>query len=421
MSRRKRPWSRSESRPCRRSPTPYNRDTGKVVLRAAHILGAIGPRAKTALPALVQRLDAGDENLRWTILRSISAIDSSGDQAIPVLIERLRDKSEYVRAEAADLLGQRGRAAEASVPELLKTLKDAEPRVRGAAARALPAVGANDKQALPPLVELLGDQAEYYDSSFHAVARYGVAGDAAQALGTYGQADSIPHLIEAVRDPKSRSYRAIEALTAFGPRAKDAVPVLLQLLDEGRLSAAGALVQIGAPVRQVVPQLKERLRSEDERVRIGAALVLCGVDPANTREEPEMVLAALDSNELRHDVAQILGDFGPAADFAVLKLIANLEDKKGWLRWEIATALGKIGPAAKPAGPILIKHLGWSWDYEFIAEAIVGIGPAMVPLLVQELESKPDTTDMRVGLLQALAAFGPQAGSAVPVLVAALA
>ena len=77
-------------------------------LMAARALSEIGPRARTALPSLMQRLDAGDQDLRWTALRSIARIDSSGDQAIPVLIERLRDKSEYIRADAARLLAQRG-------------------------------------------------------------------------------------------------------------------------------------------------------------------------------------------------------------------------------------------------------------------------------------------------------------------------
>ena len=85
------------------------------------------------------------------------------------------------------------------------------------------------------------------------------------------------------KNPKVRQT-AVVALTKIG---KDAVPVLIQALQDGsrgiRASAAGVLGQIGAGAVDAVPALIQALQNEDAQVCVSAAEVLGQIESGARR------------------------------------------------------------------------------------------------------------------------------------------
>jgi len=145
--------------------------------------------------------------------------------------------------------------------------------------------------------------------------------EAAGHVAQRGEAGAplVPDLIEALEDKDTRRA-AVRALGAIGPKAKAALPALLDLLktDPGHGQAvAMALGQIdrngGTALQVLVPLLK----GGDDSLRIGAVIGL--------------------------------GSIGPNAATAVDDLIPLLDSKNAALKHYTVTALGRIGPAAARA------------------------------------------------------------------------
>ncbi len=144
--------------------------------------------------------------------------------------------------------------------------------------------------------------------------RSGAAGHVAQ-LGDAG-ATLVPDLIKALEDKDTRRT-AVRALGAIGPKAKAALPALLDLLKTDRVhgqAAAMALGQIdrngGTALQVLVPLLK----SGTDSMRIGAVIGL--------------------------------GSIGPNAAIAVNDLIPLLDARSVALKYYTIKTLGRIGPAA---------------------------------------------------------------------------
>jgi HEAT repeat protein len=77
-------------------------------LSAAQALGSFGPKAKTAVPALVEALKDRKWNGRDGAAMALGKIHSELDQTIPALVEVLQnDPDETVRGVAAEALAKR--------------------------------------------------------------------------------------------------------------------------------------------------------------------------------------------------------------------------------------------------------------------------------------------------------------------------
>src|SRR5947207_803717 len=86
---------------------------------AALQLGAAGPAAKEAVPALMANLGHNDAALRGEVADALAMI---GAEAKPKLIEALAWKEPLQRSTAALALGQFGKAAGDAAPALLERL-----------------------------------------------------------------------------------------------------------------------------------------------------------------------------------------------------------------------------------------------------------------------------------------------------------
>ena len=187
-----------------------------------------------------------------------------------------------------------------------------------------------------------------------------IRASAADALGPFGEAatDAIPQLIQALQD----SYEPVRlnAAYALGTIGEPAVPHLIETLGHEnaptRRVAAYALAAVGAPA---VPALREALQHTEDAVRIEATYAFAQIgDPAEAAI-PALIEHTKDpAVEVRRYLADAFGGIGPAAAPAVPALIEMLEnDEDKQARFEAALALAQIGPDASDAVPALANAL----------------------------------------------------------------
>ena len=186
-------------------------------LQAARAFQVLGADASNAVPALVQiyhrKISPSSQQQTLEALRGIGP--SALATAAPVLLDGLTNSSTSTAGFAiSEMHGQ----SEVFVPALINALKDPNDFVRSSAARTLAKYGPAAKPAVPALIPLLNDP----DWNVHRFA--------ADALKKIDPEAAVPALINALKD--SNVYVRSDAawgLAAYGPAAKTAVPVLVDL------------------------------------------------------------------------------------------------------------------------------------------------------------------------------------------------
>jgi HEAT repeat protein len=345
---------------------------------AMRALGAMGPAAQAAVPALVPLALAGES--RSSAARTLADL---GSTAVPHLVRLLDARDPRIRGSAAEALGQFGPVARPAIPRLLDCLNDPDTTLRGTAAEALGRIALEPQRV-------------------------------------------VPALRAAVQTPGSGGDKAIEALGRFGPAAREAVPTLVEELREDRLhdrrGIVFALTHIGPEAREAVPALVDVLLAERGNLRSAAAETLGRIGPAAAPAVPALceVLGASDTDAQRNAITA-LGEIGPAAAGSVARLIRALDfEPDSWIPGHAAAALGKIGPNGKEAIPALRSALRNPNRRVRVraAWALWRIDGSKEPLLAalgDELE------DVRRDAASYLGQLGPEAEPAVPGLIKALA
>lgn len=111
---------------------------GSVRSSAASVLGRMGGDAQTAVPSLVDALKDSNRDVRLNAAIALQWISSGVKRtAVAALIDVLQDRDPSLRGKAALALGDTGPDGAQAVPALRKALKDGNERVRSAAAGAL--------------------------------------------------------------------------------------------------------------------------------------------------------------------------------------------------------------------------------------------------------------------------------------------
>ncbi|MBI3462390.1 MAG: HEAT repeat domain-containing protein [Planctomycetes bacterium] len=412
-------------------------EDGRVRLYCALALDQMGPKAKEAVPALIELLNdvGGDFSAAY---HAREALEKIGEPAIPALIKALRHEKIPVREQAAALLVQLirrdrsrdefARRHEQMVPAFIEALKDKDGRVRMTVASGLAALGPSARAAIPALIETLADQSppQKYMSRKGPPPEAGP--QAAKALAQFGE-EAVPQLIQALENenPKVRAGAA-RVLGLIGDKAKAAEPTLIEALDdtdhEVRVSAATALSQIGADSKSAVPKITQLFRQAIENdwhrnaydaEMLAAALGRFG--PAAKEALPVLINALENRFRLLDEAVVALLQIGPDGLPPVIKLLSHEDQGR---RSFAAAALGSIGPKAKPAVPALIRAL--EDEYYGVrldaAETLGKIGPeakAAVPGLITLL--KHEYVGVRYRAIVALGKIGPDAKAAVPALI----
>jgi HEAT repeat protein len=388
------------------------------------ILRDIGPAAKDAIPAIVEKLSDKKAEIRREAVLTLGVFGDAAISAIPKITALLGD--ENVGTAATFVLGELGQipaAAEATVranaksadqllstaslwalarvhPEdkelrreatetLIARLKEKDAFVRVAAARAL--------AALPPAPEIT---APIWDKALENADENTLrqALDAFAALG----APAVPRLIEALKFEKFR-VDVIYVLGRIGPAAASATSELARLTEDKNSRVAHeaiiALGNIGAGAKAAVPALTRALgQAQDRDMNFAAiAFALGKIGPGAASAESVLLrqLASKDNN-VRLLSAWALAQIDPAtaqvAEMAVPVLSAGLTLPMLEDRLLSADALGSFGPLAKSAAEALKKAASDESKevQEAAAKALIAVEKAVAAPAAQATPVEPD-------------------------------
>jgi HEAT repeat protein len=274
---------------------------------AARALELMGPKAKTALPALGQALWDEDANIS---MRASFALASIGGETVPQLIRGLEAPNLYTRLYAIHGLSR---------------------------------IGADAHQAIPALISVLDDKSlQIAEQASHALSRIGPA--------------SVPKLIPVLKHPRA-TVRALAAgaLAEMGPPAREACPQLIEALRGERDAMVRkrvieALGKVRPSADTVVSALSHALKDEDSGVRAKAAEGLGRSPRVAEAAVPILIQALKDSNsDVRNAAIGALGSMGASAKLAIPNLAAMAADNEEAASLRAREALERIrGGALSP-------------------------------------------------------------------------
>jgi len=402
-------------------------NVAQVLSRPRSIPAAVSPVDPEAarVEKLVQLLGSREANQRQEAVTALYRMGAKAAGAAPALKEALSDEDIGVRVFAAGALANIGTAeADAAVAAVATVLRhrDTEALVRFFGADLLVRLGRNATVVVPTLEELVKDEdPEVRVLAFRVMLKLDPSRvkDMVPACGLIVQDDRarIPYRIEAVR-----------LLSAAGPGAKAAVPVLVHaLIDEtqatlnrirdgslyGRgyspsdyqssIAWEGALInaisrispQPDPAVPTLIPALvmfgRQNPGSEVVKWALSAiypfAVKFGGptLDPASAQAIVTAALPGLvetlehEDPLLREAAAEAIGCAGAAAGPAIVQLNKLLErEEKTGVRVAAALAILKVDPNTKSAMKALIAALE---DQDrsgrlLAVEALYELGPA---------------------------------------------
>ncbi len=232
----------------------------------------------------------------------------------------------------------------------------------------------------------------------------------------------VADLVDDLRDSDAHVREvARKQLVAMGG---DVVPQLVALLkgDEprGRAEAVQALTAIGPAARDAVPALAERARTEQGAARLPFLRALVAVDGGGTSSfTVPILLSFLDDRDpaLRLEAAQALRGYGPAGSAYVPNILAKIPLADPPVRAALLDAVRSMGADAAQS-VIDLFAAGSDQDRTWLPAVIAELGDSIVPAATSRLAS--DDKNVRAAAAQVLATVGAPARAAAPQLVAAL-
>ncbi len=249
--------------------------------RAVIDLRDFGQSAAAAVPALMLALDDPDSFVRQTAIRTLSWMGPAAKPAVPKLITMLQDEKrpEGVRIQVLIAFCQLGATARAATPTLLKLAKGSNVDQAIMAVSTLAHVAKDEDAPVPVLLELL----KHPNASMRS--------RAAAALGRLGKQPEVvvPAILELLKRDKAKPAKGkddtrdliLGGLCYFGPRAKPALPIILEILSKEEddfmivTRCLRLLETIGPDAKEALPALlkfSENPLVEDQLARTLAAI-----------------------------------------------------------------------------------------------------------------------------------------------------
>lgn len=239
-----------------------------------------------------------------------------------------------------------------------------------------------------------------------------------RALGP--QAAPATRAIAAMTKSPNQDVRifACLALEKIGPGAKEAIPELVALLggveDSERIDAAKALGAIGSSANDAIPALLKAMNSDNGELRATAALALKQIGPAGIQAAVPVLIKNL--SDFHCISVDVLPEFGADAIPGLIDTISNSQVRDA--RRHAAQTLRRMPTTALPALRALrlaIHDRDEDLSEEAI-DAIAAIGPSAESALPDLIQALKVEGVIRSHSVDALAAFGSAAAGAIPAL-----
>jgi HEAT repeat protein/S1-C subfamily serine protease len=307
-------------------------------------LGNIGPDARPACDALLAVLkDPADASMREEAARALGKIGSAiKSRAFPALTAALDDHDKSVRLAAVEAMASMGPLDAGDLPVVLKVLKSTDPEFRAPAARALGQFTAQAKEVIPELIAAYnaGDDKAVRVAVLSSLGNFGTEAAAAVAVLTDGLKHSNPEVVRA----------ASQTAAKIGPAADKLVPEMSNALEKGdvptRKEILTALQKLGPAAKDAAPALAKVLGEKDRGNRLGALAVLEGLGKDAKPAVPGVISLFAEERDLESRIMNVLTKVGKDA---VPDLGIALTNPSPLVRLGAAKTLGALGPVARPA------------------------------------------------------------------------
>ncbi len=294
---------------------------------AVKAIGALGPGARPAVPALVRATRDENTEVRYWAVDALRRIGPAASDAAPALVVVMADDERATQLAARRSLEMMGKAA---IPSLVPLLRSPDPWVRASSAEVLGGIGGDQGEVIKGLTAMLSDDSLWVRSSAAwGLGRIGRPARKAAKPLNQALAEELRHdPTLGTGEQRARVENLVYAIGRMGDASKDAVPALLSVLFDGsdslRASAAVALAGVGK--RSARPLGGAVLSGRPEAVRLEAAHAL-----------------------------RLLGPDGKDAVKDLVKALESTDELEGGRALIIATAdaLGAMGKNGKGALPIL--------------------------------------------------------------------
>lgn len=312
------------------------------VLLVAVIAGLGGYQLYSWKRPLTPRLVSNDNDTRSMALPELTKKNPQERTAIAgELLQYQNDPDAQVRRNALYALRQLGDTRPEVLNFCFKSFEDADATVRAEAQTALSRFAPS---ATPALIAELGrPDGKVLDGIIHALAGL--------------QEKAVPPLMASLKDPGSKDHiNALRVLRRIGPRAKEAEPVLRDLLVSSdlalRLGSAEVLAGFGSLPKSAVATLTRDMLSvkdgySEDAQRPRLARVLEQIDPRR-RELVDLKFDLKQKNPaVRYRAAYILSEMNPANLGALEMLVDALQDSDVNVAGRALVALRHIDPASR--------------------------------------------------------------------------
>jgi HEAT repeat protein len=255
---------------------------------AARGLGKF-PKTKEVLSALEGLQTDSSPSVRYVAAFVLVKFDPKSKAAVPGLCAALTSDNFYARGEATQALERIGPGAVEAVPALVAIVKKPTDGIRTAAALALARIKPDEKAGVPALINALAWRydpkgwLEVYNalkgmaSSIVTELTAGLAHkdcavrEALVGILSVAGPEAVPALVRALRDDfNSVRCQAAKALGALGPKAKKAVPALIEAAEGNYFRSAHLRMDF---------KLMEERKKEDQKFEGMALEALKEIDP----------------------------------------------------------------------------------------------------------------------------------------------
>jgi len=373
---------------------------GCLTARGLNVYADDGKTTPTAVAAPATTATEAD---KLKELENLAALGPKAADKTKDIEGLLKDPSPKVRCHAALALGAIGPAAKDSATALAELLKDPEIAVRRSALRAIKEIHPGPQAMIPILTKMLQDS----DPT--------LTGRVLNAIADAGP-EAVPGLKAALKDEKAR-YWALVILRDIGPAAKDAMPEIVETLNdkrpEIRREAVLTLGAMGETAKSAAPELVKLLK--DDNTDVAATFVLGELGEIPKDAEDTIKANAKSDNVLLSTTSlwalcRVHPDDKDCRRETTEKLIARLKDKDGFVRAAAARALASLPPAPEITAPIWEKAMKDADEttIRHALDALAALGPQAVPRLIEGLKYEK----FRPEIIYTLGRIGPDAAPA---------